>query len=154
MSAIDSHTQRPLTTVTHSIVVEAPIDVAFSVFTEQFDRIKPREHNLLGAEVIETVFERRVGGHLYDRAVDGSECRWARVLEYDPPRRMVISWDISPSWSSRPTRSERARSRSSSWRRARTAPESGSSTATSTATARAGTRSAMASPAIRGGRST
>ena len=95
---VDSHTQTPVRTVTHSIVVEAPIDVAFDVFTEQFDRIKPREHNLLSTEIAETVFERHVGGHVYDRGVDGSECRWARVLEYEPPRRVVISWDISPHW--------------------------------------------------------
>lgn len=95
---MDSHTQGPVTAVTHSIVVDAPIDTAFDVFTGQFDRIKPREHNLLSVEIAETVFERRVGGHLYDRGIDGSECRWARVLEYEPPRRVVISWDISPRW--------------------------------------------------------
>jgi uncharacterized protein YndB with AHSA1/START domain len=33
-----------------------------------------------------------------DRGVDGSECRWARVLAYEPPNRVVISWDISPQW--------------------------------------------------------
>src|SRR5437763_1298713 len=93
-----SDTQVPLTTVRHSIVVEASIDVAFKVFTEQLDRVKPREHNLLNVEIAETVFERRVGGYLYDRGVDGSECRWARVLAYEPPRRLVISWDISPLW--------------------------------------------------------
>jgi uncharacterized protein YndB with AHSA1/START domain len=96
--ATSGHSQTPLTTVTRSIVVPVPIAVAFTVFTEQFDRIKPREHNLLSIEIAETVFERRVGGDVYDRGVDGSECRWARVLEYEPPRRVVISWDISPSW--------------------------------------------------------
>ena len=40
----------------------------------------------------------RVGGHIYDRAVDGSECRWARILAYEPPHRVVFSWDISPRW--------------------------------------------------------
>ena len=49
-------------------------------------------------EIAETVFEPRVGGHLYDRGVDGSECRWARVLAYEPPNRVVLSWDISPHW--------------------------------------------------------
>jgi uncharacterized protein YndB with AHSA1/START domain len=44
------------------------------------------------------VFEPKVGGHIYDRGVDGSECRWARVLAYDPPDRVVFSWDISPQW--------------------------------------------------------
>jgi uncharacterized protein YndB with AHSA1/START domain len=81
-----------------SIVVEAPIERAFSVFTEGFGRFKPPEHNLLEVEIAETVFEPREGGHVYDRGVDGSECRWARVLAYEPPNRVVISWDISPQW--------------------------------------------------------
>ena len=86
------------TAVQHSVVVEAPIERAFRVFTEDFGRFKPPEHNLLGVEIAETVFEPHVGGHLYDRGVDGSECRWARVLAYEPPTRVVFSWDISPQW--------------------------------------------------------
>jgi uncharacterized protein YndB with AHSA1/START domain len=86
------------TSVRTSTVVEAPIDRAFRVFTEDFGSFKPPEHNLLAVEIAETVFEPRVGGALYDRGVDGSECRWARVLAYEPPERVVISWDISPRW--------------------------------------------------------
>jgi uncharacterized protein YndB with AHSA1/START domain len=86
------------TSVRHSIVVEAPIEIAFSVFTEGFDSFKPREHNMLDVDIAESVFEPRVGGHLYDRGVDGSECRWARVLAFEPPERVVFSWDISPMW--------------------------------------------------------
>ena len=44
------------------------------------------------------VLEPRVGGHVYDRGVDGSECRWARVLAFEPPNRVLLSWDISPRW--------------------------------------------------------
>src|SRR3954464_10697605 len=91
-------TQATDTTVRASIVVEAPIERAFSVFTDDFGTFKPREHNMLSVEIAETVFEPRVGGHVYDRGVDGSECRWARVLAYEPPDRVVISWDISPQW--------------------------------------------------------
>lgn len=91
-------TQAAQTSVRTSIVVEAPIERAFSVFTDDFGGFKPPEHNLLGAELAETVFEPRVGGHIYDRGVDGSECRWARVLAYEPPDLVVISWDISPQW--------------------------------------------------------
>src|SRR5687768_2309896 len=86
------------TSVHAQVVVDAPIDQAFRVFTEEFDRIKPREHNLLGVEIAETVFEPRVGGHIYDRGIDGSECRWARVLAYEPPDRVLLSWNISPQW--------------------------------------------------------
>ena len=86
------------TSVRLHVVVDAPIDTAFRVFTGEFDRIKPREHNMLGVQIAETVFEPRVGGRVYDRGVDGSVCRWARVLAYEPPHRFVISWDISPQW--------------------------------------------------------
>jgi uncharacterized protein YndB with AHSA1/START domain len=84
--------------VRRQIVVEAPIERAFDVFTERFGDFKPPEHNLLAAAIAETVFEPKVGGHIYDRGVDGSECRWARVLAYEPPSRVVFSWDISPQW--------------------------------------------------------
>jgi uncharacterized protein YndB with AHSA1/START domain len=86
------------TSVRHVIVVDAPIERAFSVFTQGFGSFKPPEHNMLSVDIAETVFELREGGHVYDKGIDGSECRWARVLSYDPPNRVVISWDISPQW--------------------------------------------------------
>ena len=86
------------TRVRVSVVVDAPIERAFRVFTEDFGRFKPHEHNLLAVEIADTVFEARVGGHLYDRGVDGSECHFARVLAYEPPHRVVLRWDISPRW--------------------------------------------------------
>ena len=91
-------TPAPATSVRHEVVVEAPIERAFSVFTKGFGSFKPPERNMLGVDIAETVFELSEGGNVYDRGVDGSECRWARVLAYDPPNRVVISWDISPQW--------------------------------------------------------
>ena len=91
-------TQAATAVVRKEIVVEAPIERAFSVFTDRFGDFKPPEHNLLHAPIAETVFEPRVGGHIYDRAEDGSECRWARILTYEPPTRVVFSWDIGPTW--------------------------------------------------------
>src|SRR2546421_12324547 len=91
-------TQAADVVVRRQIVVQAPIERAFTVFTARFGDFKPPEHNLLGAPIAETVFEPKVGGHIYDRAADGSECRWARILAYEPPDRVVFSWDISPQW--------------------------------------------------------
>ncbi|TIN13479.1 MAG: ATPase, partial [Mesorhizobium sp.] len=59
------NTQTADTSVRHSIVVEASIERAFEVFTEDFGKFKPREHNLLAVPIAETVFEPRVGGHIY-----------------------------------------------------------------------------------------
>ena len=91
-------TRTEVPVVRKQVVVNAPAEQAFTAFTERFGDFKPPEHNLLGVAIAETVFELRVGGHIYDRGVDGSECRWARVLAYDPPHRVVFSWDISPQW--------------------------------------------------------
>jgi uncharacterized protein YndB with AHSA1/START domain len=86
------------TSVRQQIVVDAPVERAFAVFTEQMDRIKPREHNMLGVDIAETVFEPWVGGRIYDRGADGSECEWATVLAFERPHRVVFSWNISPYW--------------------------------------------------------
>ena len=91
-------TQRDAAVVRHHIVVDAPIAQAFTVFTERFGDFKPPEHNLLSTEIVETVFEPRVGGNIYDRGADGTECRWARVVTYEPPELVVFSWDIGPQW--------------------------------------------------------
>jgi uncharacterized protein YndB with AHSA1/START domain len=91
-------TQADASVVRRQVVVAAPVAAAFSAFTERFGDFKPPEHNLLKAPIAETVFEPRVGGHIYDHAADGTECHWARVLAYEPPDRVVFSWDISPQW--------------------------------------------------------
>jgi uncharacterized protein YndB with AHSA1/START domain len=86
------------TAVRSSIVVGVPIDRAFVVFTEDIGSWWPPEHHILDGELAGMVFEPRPGGHVYDRGVDGSECRWARVLAFEPPQRIVISWDIDLQW--------------------------------------------------------
>ena len=86
------------TSVRSSIVVDTPIERAFSVFTEDIGSWWPAEHHILQAEPAGMVFELREGGHIYDRGVDGSECHWGRVLAYESPTRVVFSWDISLQW--------------------------------------------------------
>jgi uncharacterized protein YndB with AHSA1/START domain len=84
--------------VRKSVVVDTGVERAFALFTNRFDAIKPREHNLLAVPIAKTVFEPRVGGHIYDVGIDGSRCEWARVLVFEPPHRVVFSWDIGPTW--------------------------------------------------------
>jgi uncharacterized protein YndB with AHSA1/START domain len=91
-------TQAATTSVRASIVVEAEIERAFAVFTAGIGSWFPSEYNLLATEIVERVFEPHVGGRVYDRGTDGSECHWGRVLAYESPDRVVISWDISPQW--------------------------------------------------------
>lgn len=79
------------------ITVEVPAEHAFRVFTERFDEIKPREHNLLAVPIERTVLDPGAGT-ISDIGVDGSTCVWARILVLEPPHRLVFSWDISPQW--------------------------------------------------------
>ncbi len=138
-------TQTATTSVKSSIVVEAPIERAFSVFTEGIGSWWPPEHHILQAELAAMVFEPRQGGHVYDRGVDGSECHWRRVLVYEPPTRVVISWEVSPQWQieADPAKTSEVE--------APAGPASSLSTATSSVTERVGSRCAMQSGPPMGG---
>lgn len=88
------------TTVHVETVVAAGPDHAFRVFTDGIGSWWEPSHHLHLAEspLVGMTFEPRVGGHIVDRYADGYECRWARVLAYEPPSRLVFSWDISLDW--------------------------------------------------------
>jgi len=90
--------QAPPNSVTKSISVDVPAERAFTVFTEQMGSWWPPDHHILDAPLAEMVFEPREGGRIYDRGTDGSECQWSRVLAYEPPTRVVFSWDINLQW--------------------------------------------------------
>ncbi|HET6876247.1 MAG TPA: SRPBCC family protein [Jatrophihabitans sp.] len=91
-------TNPPSTSVRVETDVEAPIERAFRVFTEGIATWWDPDHHLLDGELLSMTFEPRVGGHIVDRYADGRECRWARVLAYEPPNRVVFSWDITLEW--------------------------------------------------------
>jgi uncharacterized protein YndB with AHSA1/START domain len=91
-------TELATTSVTTEVDVAAPVEHAFRVFTDGIGTWWNPNHHILQSELAEMVFEPRVGGHIIDRATDGSECRWARVLAYEPPNRVCFSWDINLNW--------------------------------------------------------
>ncbi|MCW2750953.1 MAG: activator of Hsp90 ATPase 1 family protein [Aeromicrobium sp.] len=86
------------TTVSVSTEVDAPLARAFHVFTAEIGTWWDEDKHLLEAPLAEMVFEPFVGGNIIDRGTDGSECRWARVLTYEPPSRVCFSWDINTQW--------------------------------------------------------
>lgn len=86
------------TSVGASVVVEVPIERAFAVFTQEMASWWNPDHHIIEAPFAEMVFEPRVGGHIYDRGTDGSICRWATVLAYEPPLRLAFSWNIGLDW--------------------------------------------------------
>ena len=84
------------TSVARTIDVDAPIEHTFHVFTDGIGTWWNADHHLF--EVARMVFEPRVGGNIIDIGVDGAECRWSRVLAYEPPTLVRFSWDINLQW--------------------------------------------------------
>jgi uncharacterized protein YndB with AHSA1/START domain len=84
--------------VRHTVTVPLPIERAFTLFTEGFDSWWPRGHHIGKTDLAEAVLEPRPEGRWYERDVDGAECEWGRVLTYEPPHRIVLSWNIDSRW--------------------------------------------------------
>jgi uncharacterized protein YndB with AHSA1/START domain len=81
-----------------AVTVAASQDTAFRTFTEDMASWWPEKHHIIEGTLDHMVFEPRAGGDVYDIATDGTRCRWARVLAFEPPTRVVLSWDISLQW--------------------------------------------------------
>lgn len=90
--------------VRKAISVNAPQDVAWQVFTEQIARWWPLAHYKIGkVNAVDAIIEPRVGGRWYERGDDGSTCNWGSVLAWEPPSRLLLSWDINADWQYDPT---------------------------------------------------
>jgi uncharacterized protein YndB with AHSA1/START domain len=81
--------------VRKSIVVKAPQAHAFEVFTLRFASWWPKSHHIASAEMADAIIEPRIGGRWYEKGLDGSECDWGRVLAWEPPSRVVLSWHLN-----------------------------------------------------------
>lgn len=90
------------TQVRVELTIQAPITTAFDVFTTGMDTWWPRNHHIGAGELAEAVVEPHVGGRLYGREADGTECPWGRVLVFERPTHFAFSWDISLDWKHQP----------------------------------------------------
>jgi uncharacterized protein YndB with AHSA1/START domain len=81
--------------VRKSIVVKAPQARAFEVFTARFGAWWPKSHHIATPEMADGIIEPRRGGRWYEKGVDGSECDWGKVLVWEPPSRLVLSWHLN-----------------------------------------------------------
>ena len=84
--------------VRKSIVIRAPAAHVFSIFVEHHNVWWPRSHHIGSTDSFTARLEPRVGGRWYETGSDGSECDWGRVLVWEPPHRLVLSWDINAQW--------------------------------------------------------
>jgi uncharacterized protein YndB with AHSA1/START domain len=88
--------------VRKSVTVKASQQRAFEVFTAGFDRWWPRSHHIGNAPMKRAVIEGRVGGRCYSEQIDGAECDWGEITEWEPPRRFVLAWKLTAEWKYQP----------------------------------------------------
>lgn len=88
----------PIPPITGTVTVAVPVARAFDVFVGSIDTWWPHDYHIGEADVADVVLEPHEGGRWHERGVDGSECDWGRVLVWEPPHRLVITWQIDGSW--------------------------------------------------------
>ncbi len=99
MLPIDTAAEIP---VRQSIRVRASAARAFQVYTEGLDSWWPRTHHIGSSPMTKAVLEGRVGGRCYSEQADGTECEWGRILVWEPPHRLVMAWQVTPTWQYEP----------------------------------------------------
>lgn len=89
--------------VKRSIVVKASPERAFTAFTGNVGRWWPRSHSIGSTPPTDVIVEPRPGGRCYEVGADGSECEWGKVLLWEPPKRLILGWQINAAWKYDPT---------------------------------------------------
>ena len=82
--------------IRRATTVAAPVERAFAAFVERMGAWWPREYTWSEDALSAVVVEPRQGGRWYERAGDGREAEWGRVLAWEPPRHVVLTWQIRP----------------------------------------------------------
>ena len=90
------------TVVRKSVRVQVPIERAFSVFVEQMETWWPASHHIAAQPFQTIVVEPRAGGRWYELDAQGSECDWGRVLDWEAPNKVTLSWHLGTDWKFNP----------------------------------------------------
>ena len=96
---VDQSTVAP---VRKSITVQATVERAFRVFTEEFDSWWPRSHHIGKSPMKRAIVEGRPGGRCYTEQENGTDCDWGTVVVWEPPHRFVMAWQITGQWQFEP----------------------------------------------------
>ena len=100
MTNPDVATSASFAPVVRTITVRATPERAFEIFTTGMTRWWPRTHSVRTTEapIAEIVLEPRVGGRWLERGTDGTECNWGHVIAWEPPKRVVLAWQLNSEW--------------------------------------------------------
>jgi uncharacterized protein YndB with AHSA1/START domain len=89
--------------VFRSVTVPLSPERTFELFTARMTEFWPREHSIGSSELAAVLIEPRVDGRWFERGVDGTECDWGRVAAWEPPRKLVLLWQIGADWRFNPS---------------------------------------------------
>lgn len=78
--------------VTTSVVVEAPVDRAWEVFTQDLRTWWPMKDYSVAGEGSQAFVEGRLGGRFYERTAGGEEAEWGVLTAWEPPERIAFTW--------------------------------------------------------------
>jgi uncharacterized protein YndB with AHSA1/START domain len=81
--------------IRQTVTVPVPAGQAFSAFTD-LARWWPHEYTWAADTLEDIGIEPREGGHCYEQGPHGFTCHWGRVLVWEPPTRLVFTWQIAP----------------------------------------------------------
>jgi uncharacterized protein YndB with AHSA1/START domain len=84
--------------VRKQVIIEASAEHCFRVFTDGVGTWWPKQHHIGTSPLKLAVIEPRAGGRWYAISEDASECDTGKVLVWDPPRRLVLAWQITADW--------------------------------------------------------
>lgn len=84
--------------VRRAVTVKGDPDTAFAVFTGNMGKWWPKSHSIGASPQADVVVEPRAGGRWYERGEDGSECPWGHVIDWDPPGRVLLAWQLNAQW--------------------------------------------------------
>ena len=76
-----------------SVSVARPPAEAFRIFTERIASWWPLQaYSISEARATSCAIEPRLGGMVYEVRDDGERFEWGRVLAWEPPHRLLMSW--------------------------------------------------------------
>jgi hypothetical protein len=79
-----------------SVDVGLPAARAFDRFARELQAWWPREYTWSQDVLNEIGLEPRAGGLCFEIGPHGFRCDWGRILEWKPPDRLQIAWQIGP----------------------------------------------------------
>ena len=85
--------------VRKQVTVNAPRAHVFDVFVNGIDRWWPRQHHIGKTPPTKFVIEAKDKGRWYATHEDGSETNTGYVMVWDPPKRLVLAWQLRADWS-------------------------------------------------------